>query len=108
MPKQQPVKTEWQKAEEYLRNLEKLYIKGTNTYQWPGGVKEGDEEEFCFKATKAKDIRFMLRPLEAAEKHCCYVKPNSAIANTLANRFVSSKCTVDARYLEMISSAQWT
>jgi hypothetical protein len=49
----------------------------------------------------------MLRPLEAAEKHCCYVKPNSAIANTLANRFVSSKCTVDARYLEMISNARW-
>ena len=49
----------------------------------------------------------MLRNLEAAEKHCCYVKPNSAIANTLANRFVSSKCTVDARYLEMISNARW-
>ena len=50
----------------------------------------------------------MLRNLEAAEKHCCYVKPNSAIANTLANRFVKEKRTVDARYLEMISSAQWT
>ena len=49
----------------------------------------------------------MLRPLETAEKHCCYVKPNSSIANTLANRFVSSKRTVDARYLEMISSARW-
>ena len=49
----------------------------------------------------------MLRPLEAAEKHCCYVKPNSAIANTLANRVVKEKRTVDARYLEMISSAQW-
>ena len=50
----------------------------------------------------------MLSNLEAAEKHCCYVKPNSAIANTLANRFVKDKLTVDARYLEMISSAQWT
>ena len=47
----------------------------------------------------------MLGNLEAAEKHCCYVKPNSAIANTLANRFVKEKLTVDARYLEMISNA---
>ena len=50
----------------------------------------------------------MLGNLEAAEKHCCYVKPNSAIANTLANRFVKEKLTVDARYLEMISNANWT
>ena len=47
----------------------------------------------------------MLRNLEAAEKHCCYVKPNSAIANALANRFVNEGRTVDARYLEMISNA---
>ena len=49
----------------------------------------------------------MLRNLEAAEKHCCYVKPNSSIANTLANRFVRDAWRVDARYLEMISNAQW-
>ena len=96
-----------QLAEDYLKNLEKLYLNGKNSYQWPGGVKEGDESEFFFKATDAKHIRFLLRNLEAAEKHCCYVKPNSAIANALAKRFVNENRTVDARYLEMISSAQW-
>ena len=90
-----------QKAEDYLRHLESKK-KG-----WPGGLKEIGDEEFFFKATDAKQIRYMLRNLEAAEKHCCYVKPNSAIANALANRFVKEKRTVDARYLEMISNAQW-
>ena len=91
-----------QKAEEFLKHLES---KGKC---WPGGRKEVGDEEFFFKATDAKQIRFLLRNLEAAEKHCCYVKPNSSIANTLANRFVKEKRTVDARYLEMISNAQWT
>ena len=90
-----------QKAEDYLRHLESKK-KG-----WSGDIKEGDESEFFFKATDAKHIRFLLRNLEAAEKHCWYVKPNSAIANALANRFVNEKRTVDARYLEMISNAQW-
>ena len=90
-----------QKAEEYLRNLVKQKL------EWPGGYQKGDEPEFFFVASDAKEIRYMLRNLEAAEKHCCYVKPNSAIANTLANRFVKEEHTVDARYLEMISSAQW-
>ena len=88
-------------------NLEKIYKEGRGTSQWPGGIKEGFEEEFFFLATKAKYIKFILKPLEAAEKHCCYVKPNSSIANTLANSFVKEKRTVDARYLEMISNAQW-
>ena len=95
------VKSEWQKAEEYLRNLVKEKLK------WPGGYQRGDEPEFFFVASDAKDIRYMLRNLEAAEKHCCYVKPNSSIADTLTNRFVKEKRTVDARYLEMISNAQW-
>ena len=90
-----------QKAEDYLRHLES---KGK---VWPGGTQKESEPEFFFKATDAKQIRYMLRNLEAAEKHCCYVKPNSAIANALANRCVNEKRTVDARYLEMISNAQW-
>jgi hypothetical protein len=71
-------------------------------------VHEEGDPEFVFLATNAQHIRFMLRHLETAEKHCCYIKPNSSLANILAKRFVRDAWHVDARYLEMISNAQWT
>jgi uncharacterized protein YggL (DUF469 family) len=93
-------KTALQLAEEYLLNLRKA------NKEWPGGKHVPSEGEFIYEASETSEILYMLRPLEKAEKLCCYVKWNSSIASVIAKRFTKKKMWVDARYLEMISSSQ--
>ena len=95
-------KTELQLAEEYLLNLRK------QGKEWPGGKRVPSQGEFIYEATETSEIVYMFRPLEKAEKLCCYVKWNSSIASVIAKKFTKNNTWVDARYLEMISrSQQW-
>ena len=95
-------KTALQLAEEYLLNLRKM------NREWPGGKHAPSQGEFIYEATNTNYIKGLFRPLEKAEKLCCYVKWNSSIASVIAKRFTKNKTWVDARYLEMIGrSQQW-